>query len=151
MRKQVVEITRSELAKIRRAYTPWEVQLLKLVHGSGNVVVKGELDDETTYPNRASAEYARLSKVYPRFEGEESLIVPVEAVFGKGEGGVMALGRKIREVIADAQKRPPIPPPPELALVDPEDVINTEADDEIKDPNAGAPAAETDKGDPALV
>lgn len=125
MRKLKVTVSRSELSSLTKLFAPWELPLLRAVHGEGNVKVLGEVDDESPYPTSAASEYQRLTQVYPKFEDERGDIqVPIEVCYGRAEGGRMQLGNTIRAAIKDAKSRKPNPPPPEVIAQAPEDVIS---------------------------
>ncbi len=147
MRHLSVEIRRSELTTLRILTTRWELPLLQLVHGTADVTVKGEIDDDTPYPTSAKSEYARLEQVYGQDKEDDGRTF-VAKVYGDGQGGVLNLGSKIRATITEDRSRPPKAPPPDVVEQDPEDRI--ENDPDVIEQPAAPPAASVAAKDPLL-
>lgn len=125
MRHVVIEIHRSELATMRREIGAWELPIVQMLHGVGNVKVLGDRDDgrNDNWPRRASEEYSRLERLYGVDKNGDGKPFVFKA-YGEAPGGVMQLGSAIRRAIEVARTTPPRPLPPNDPPVDPEDVID---------------------------
>ena len=104
MRYVIVQLTRSEASERVSEFRPWEVPILKLIHGEPYVNVVGEIDyPKVPYPD-PYAEYERLDSRYKH--GEESEVGYTRQVYGIGP---VQLAKAISEAQEDEQSRAAIP------------------------------------------
>jgi len=104
MRYVLVQLTRSEASERVSEFRPWEVAILKLIHGDAYVNVVGEKDyPKVPYPDPYT-EYERLDSRYKSPEGSD--VSYTRAVYGIGP---IQLGKAIAEAEEDEQSRAAIP------------------------------------------
>jgi hypothetical protein len=106
MRHEKIKITRDAQTVHNLSVAPWEVPVLEVIFGEGNVTLQGEfVPAPGGYPDPGQ-EMTRLQKVYgaDAETGEHH----VATVYGKARSGVKALGDAIAQAKADEarEKRP---------------------------------------------
>lgn len=100
MRYVMVKLTRSEAAERVSEFRPWEVPILRLIHGNELVSVVGEVDyPKVPYPD-AHDEYARLETRYRGAEGSDASYC--RQVYGIG---AVQLGQAIKAAEVEAASR----------------------------------------------
>lgn len=108
MRYERVKISKDERTVYNRAVLPWEIAILEVTFGDGNVDPLSAFEDnDLPYPE-PRAEFNRLMQVYG--SDPESSIPFVAAVYGQASSGVRALARAIAEAKAEARKALPKQP-----------------------------------------
>lgn len=105
MRYFRVKIVKDERTVYNRAVLPWEIPLIEVSFGDGNVEETGKFEDtDAPYPD-AREEFQRLGQLYG---SEPDTNLPfVAAVYGQASTGVRALARAIKEAQADAKVKKP--------------------------------------------
>lgn len=117
MRYVKIKVVRDINAQMPTSVLPWEIPILEIVFGQGNVQETGEFhrvmkDPATAYP-AAGAEFDRLTRRYG--SDPESGVPYVVSAYGTARSGIEALGRAIdaaRKADSKAERKAPAPAAP---------------------------------------
>ena len=94
MRWPIVKIVRdAQTAVISKSVAPWEVPVLEMIYGEGNIQETGKYDFDGKDDIDPAAEYDRLTKAYGSDPADDTPFVA--SVYGQGRIGLRELTKFI--------------------------------------------------------